>query len=64
MQEPHCEGHAYIKVSKLSPLTDGDVEEINKPGKGVLVHWVNVGKISCGEEQHRSMGSYRLVACP
>ena len=27
-------------------------EEVDKPGQGVLVHGVNVGQVSSGEEQH------------
>ena len=44
------------------PLTDGDKEEVDEPGEGVLVHWVDVGQVSDGEEENRAMGRHWSVA--
>ena len=40
-----------------SPFSNRYVEEVDEPHEGVLVHWVDVGQICSGEEQHRAVFS-------
>lgn len=34
------------------PVMNGVEKQVDKPGKRVLVHWINIWQISYGEEQH------------
>ena len=51
-----CIRHTHI------PLTDGVEEEVDEPGEGVLVHGVDVGEVSDGEEENGAVGSHRTIA--
>ena len=43
-------------------LFDGVFEEVNKPGKGVLIHGLHIGQSADGKKEHRDMARHILVA--
>lgn len=44
--------HQECKVYTYIPVLDAHDEEVNKPGQRVLIHGINVGQVSDGEEQN------------
>ena len=51
-------------ATRHSPLVDGDEEEVNEPGQGVLVHGVDVGEVRDGEEQDGAVGGHGAIPRP
>ena len=43
---------AGLQVFRLLCILDGEVEEVDEPGQGVLVHGLDVGQVSDGEEEN------------
>lgn len=44
--------HQECKVYTYIPVLNAHDEEVNKPGQRVLIHGINVGQVSDGEEQN------------
>ena len=49
---PTCLSTTEDRRLKSSPVMDGGDKEVDEPIEGVLVHRVNVGKLSEAEKQH------------
>ena len=51
-----------LKVVRLLSIVNGVDKQVDKPGEGVLVHGLDVGKVSDGEEQNGRVDGDGLVA--
>ena len=50
------------EIIRLFCVLDGEVEEVDEPGQGVLVHGLDVRQVSNGEEQNGAVGRDWCVA--